>query len=398
MKRIFLMISILTVFLTGCWNRRELNELGIALAMGFDKAKNGEIHVSVQVVDPGMISQQKGGGGQGAPVTIYSADGKTVFEAIRKMTKDSPRKIYPSHLRMLIISESLARDGIGNVLDLLSRDWELRSDFFIAIAKNMKAEQILRVSTPIEKIPANKMYQSLETSSNAWAPSRAVTLDDLIADIISKGKQPVLTGIYVKGDPKMSEALENIQEMDPKARLQYNSLAVLRFDKLIGWLTDDESKSYNKITNNLKSTVVNIKCPKGGKVAIQVIRSKAKIKGEFKNGNPRANVEIKMEGNVGEVACDIDLTKTGSITQLENAFNHYENTMIKNSIKKVQKSFHSDIFGFGEVIRRSNPDYWNKVAKDWDEHFAKLPVEVKVHMKIRRVGTVGNSFMELLRK
>jgi len=394
------MISILSLLLTGCWSRRELNELGIAFALGLDEGKNGNVRVTAQIVDPGMIAQKIGGGGApGSPVTNFSEEGKTVFEAVRKMTKDSPRKIYPAHLRILIISESLAKKGIGDILDLLSRDWEVRSDFLIVIAKKQRAEQILKIATPIEKIPANSMYQTLTTTSKVWAQSSAVVLDKLIQEIVSKGKQPVLSGIKIVGNIKEGKNITNIQDIASNAHLKFDNVAVFHIDKLIGWLNDDESKTYNLLMNNVIDTVLNIKCPSGGKAVIEIIRSKAKIKGEVIDGKPNAKVVMNMEGNVGEVECNIDLTKPRSIAQLEKIFKQKETEVISKSIKSVQRKFQSDIYGFGEAVHRSNPKYWSKVENDWDkQYFVNLPVDIKINIKLRRVGTIGNSFMQHLRK
>lgn len=394
------MISILSLLLTGCWSRRELNELGIAFALGLDEGKNGNVRVTAQIVDPGMIAQKMGGGGvPGAPVTNFSEEGKTVFEAVRKMTKDSPRKIYPAHLQILIISESLAKKGIGDILDLLSRDWEVRSDFLIVIAKKQRAEQILKIATPIEKIPANSMYQTLTTTSKVWAQSSAVVLDKLIQEIVSKGKQPVLSGIKIVGNIKEGKNITNIQDIASNAHLKLDNVAVFHIDKLIGWLNDDESKTYNLLMNNVIDTVLNIKCPSGGKAVIEIIRSKAKIKGEVIDRKPNAKVVMNMEGNVGEVECNIDLTKPRSIAQLEKIFKQKETEVISKSIKSVQRKFQSDIYGFGEAVHRSNPKYWSKVENDWDkQYFVNLPVDIKINIKLRRVGTIGNSFMQHLRK
>ena len=170
------------------------------------------------MVNPGELATGNSGGGSGtSPTVIYQAKGKTVFEAFRKMTKESPRKIYPSHLRILVIGESLAKKGIGKPLDLLTRDWELRSDFYIVVAKGMRAEEILKVPTSLEKIPANQIFDALEVSATAWSATSFVKLDDLIADIVSDGKQPVLTGIQadIKGDKKTSLSKQNIEMIDP---------------------------------------------------------------------------------------------------------------------------------------------------------------------------------------
>lgn len=403
MKRSFTMLIMLIVFLlftTGCWNRRELNELAITLAIGLDSTRDGQYLVTAQVVNPGEVSQGKGGGGSGlSPVVIYQAKGKTVFEAVRKMTKESPRRIYPSHLRMLVIGESLAKKGIGKPLDLLSRDWEMRSDFYITVAKGMNAEDILKVPTALEKIPANNLFDTLEVSEKAWAGTSAVTLDELIADMVSDGKRPVLTGIQadIKGDEETSLSKQNVEMINPPARVKYGNLAAFKKDKLVGWLDEKQSKTYNVITNKEKSTVVNIPCPKGGKAVYEVKKSNTEMKGKIKNGKPEIDLNVSVEGNVGEVECHIDLTKPETFEKLEEIYEKETEEMFKKAIKQVQENEKVDIFGFGEAIHRADPKAWEKLKKDWDKNFENLPVNIKVQGEIRRVGTVGNSFLKKIK-
>ncbi|WP_338015880.1 Ger(x)C family spore germination C-terminal domain-containing protein [Paenibacillus mesophilus] len=56
-----------------------------------------------------------------------------------------------------------------------------------------------------------------------------------------------------------------------------------------------------------------------------------------------------------------------------------------------------DIFGFGEVFHRTEPKAWKKVRENWDAQFADLPVNVNVDIRIRRLGTINNSFLEELK-
>ena len=39
-------------FLTGCWDRTELNDLAIELGWGLDQAKNNKIEISAQFIIP----------------------------------------------------------------------------------------------------------------------------------------------------------------------------------------------------------------------------------------------------------------------------------------------------------------------------------------------------------
>ncbi|GLB62118.1 Ger(x)C family spore germination protein [Cytobacillus sp. NCCP-133] len=397
MKRksaLFITTLLLLNLLSGCWNRREMNELAITVGMAIDKPDDQFI-ITTQVVNPGQVAAGQGGG-QKTPVTTYQEKGDTIFEAIRRMTTVTARKLYFPHIRILIISEELAEKGLGEALDFLSRDHELRSDFYVVIAKDTKAENVLKVLTGLDDIPANKLFTALETSEKAWAPSRAVTLDELIGDILTEGKEAQLTGLQIMGDIKEAEKSEHVQEIEPDVHLKYSGLAVFKGDKLIGWLNEEDSKSVNYVLGNVKSTIGEVTCPDDkGKTAIEVIRTKADLKAKVENGSPKGTIKVQIEGNVGDVQCrKLDLSKTKTIEELEKQSEKIVKELIESTIAKAQEEFKADIFGFGEAIHRSDPDYWKKVKKEWNEKFADMPIEVKAEVKIRRVGTIGNSPLE----
>ncbi|PID06405.1 MULTISPECIES: Ger(x)C family spore germination protein [unclassified Sporosarcina] len=394
MKKCIVTLLVLTLFLSGCWDRRELNELGIAMAIGIDKTEN-EYVISAQVVVPSEVSM-KASTGRSA-VTLYTATGETVYEAIRKMTKNAPRKMYPGHLQILVINEDLAKEGIAESLELLSRDWELRSDFYVVVAKDITATEVLNVTTPIENIPANKMFNSLKTSEKNWAGTEGVILDELVTNLISDGKEAVLTGIQVLGNKETGTSKQNVESITPSTRIEYDNLAVFKEDQLVGWLNEEESRGYSDITNTVKKTVTSITCPKEGKIIIDIFRYHSKIIGSINKGEPEVDIKIEAEGNIGEVLCSIDIMEPETIDKLEKIYEEEVKEIIHQTIESVQKQYQSDIFGFGEAIHRSNPKEWNEMKEHWDEKFSDLTVNVHIDMKIRRIGTVNNSFLKKIK-
>ncbi|MDM5247917.1 Ger(x)C family spore germination protein [Lysinibacillus sp. G4S2] len=391
MKKCMLVLLILIPLLTGCWDKRELNELGITLAIGIDKV-GGEYQVTTQVVVPSEISMKTSTGR--SPVILFQEKGETVYEAFRKITKTSPRKIYPGHLRMLVLGEDLAEEGIAESLELMSRYRELRSDFFVAIAKDRTAEEVLNVRTTIESIPANKMFNSLQTSEASWAATNGIKLDELIASMTSDGKEAVLTGILVTGDQEKGSSKKNVESINPSARIVYDELAVFKKDKLVGWLTERESRGYNGIVNEVQNSVTAISCPEEGKATIEIIQADTKMKGKINKGKPEVDVNIKVKGNVGEVECQINLNDLDTIVELEKITEKQMEETVNLTIETLQKQYKSDIFGFGEAIHRSNPKEWKKLKEHWDEEFAGMTVNVKVDVKLVHTGTEGNSFLE----
>jgi spore germination protein KC len=207
--------------------------------------------------------------------------------------------------------------------------------------------------------------------------------------------QPVLTGLRIVGNKETGETSGNVQEIAPSARLQYSGLAVFRKDRLIGWLNETESRGYNFIRGKVQSSVGFVACPRGGKVVSEIIRTQTTIKGNVYRGEPQVNIKMQVEANVGEVECnDLDLTQVGTIYDIEKKEEEKIEEIMKMAVRKAQKSYKADIFGFGEAIHRADPRTWKSIKKNWDyEHFAELPVNIKVNFKIRRLGTIGSSFL-----
>ncbi|WP_394231483.1 Ger(x)C family spore germination protein [Niallia oryzisoli] len=392
MKKIApIIITLLIIIgLTGCWSSKELSEIAIVTAMGIDRTQDG-YRISIQIVNPGAIAAKTGG--QDLGMSVYTAEGRTVMEAIRKLTTLTPRKPYFSHLRVVIFGEETVKAGIRKPLDFLSRDHNMRTDFVIVIAKKMKAEDQIKILTPLEKISANKIFSSIESAEKNWAPTKIVLLDELVSSLISEGKQPVMSGLEVLGDPENGNKKENLESVQAPVTIKTDFIGILKDDKLIGWLDESESKGFNYITDNISTTVGYIECDGGGTVTIETVRSKTDMKGLFENNTPKIKIQVTTEADIADVECPVDIANTEAITDLEKQFNKKTETIILKSIEKAKK-MKSDIFGFGEALGRTDAKRWEELKHGWDEEFTKLDIDVEVDIKIRRTGTITESFQK----
>lgn len=386
----FILIVLISL-LTGCWSRREIKELSIASAVGIDKSEEGYL-ITVQLINPGEISAKATS--TRTAVTTYRASGETIFEALRRLTLETPRKVYLAHIRLLIFGEDFAKDGIGKALDLFFRDHEIRTDFYIMVTRKSKAEKLLNILTPVEKISANKIYSSLEMSSKAWAPTKTVQLDELISSLISEGRNPVLTGVFIKGNPEIGMDIRNVEKVDAPTTVQIGNIAAFKNDKLVGWLNEPESKGLNYIEGNVSNTVFNVACSEEEKLTVELTGTKVKVKGKVENEEPKIDIKLWAEANVADVECEIDLSKLKNIYKLEQKVAEKIKKVMEMAVEKSQNDFKSDIFGFGEAIHRADPKAWMELKKDWDKEFEDLEVNINVTAKIRRAGEIKESFQE----
>ncbi|WP_276356795.1 Ger(x)C family spore germination protein [Cohnella caldifontis] len=386
-RRRALFSAVALVLLTGCWNRRELNELAIAAALGIDKSESG-LKLSVQVINPGEIADRKGAGKQ-PPVVTFEAEGRTFMEALHRLTTEMPRRIYLAHLRMVIIGEEMARSGIGKALDALSRYYEVRTDYYVVVARGQTAAHILETLTSLEKIPANSMNTSLDISEKAWAATGKTTLNDLISGIHNIGRSAVMSGITLDGNPADGPEMNRFQSTKPPVILRYSGIGAMKGDKLAGWLSETESKGFRFAKGNLTNTGLVVPCPAGGYADVELVRMNSKVKGKVAGGSPAGSVTIRVEGMLTEVSCDIDVMKRKTISRLEREIEDEIEEAVHAAVRRSQDDLRSDVIGFGEAIHRANPKAWRNLKRNWPQAFRKMKVDVNVDMKIRRIGTVN---------
>ncbi|PQQ67926.1 hypothetical protein [Acetivibrio saccincola] len=123
MRVLFIVVIMFSLLLTGCWGSSEIDTLAINVAIGLDKAGD-KCKVSSQIINPRAIAV--GENANESPVILFEKEGVDIDEAMLKMTSKSSRKLFNLHLRMLVISEEVARRGIKNVVEYFLRNNEYR--------------------------------------------------------------------------------------------------------------------------------------------------------------------------------------------------------------------------------------------------------------------------------
>lgn len=370
---IFLVLFfIFPVLLTGCWNNRDLTEMNFVAGMGLDRTEEGKVLMTVQVVEPAaIISEAKAQSAQPKPVIVKSYEGETIFEAIRGILSNVDKKLFFSTAQVLILGERLSQDDIEKILDFFQRDHEINYRMDILVAKDATPEEILEVESDQDPIEAMYIKGTVE-NTDARGTVKRTMLIDLIKDIGSSGKQLAIGQISKEGEKEVKT----------------EGLAVFKDGKLAGWLGPYETRGYLLVINQIQSAIVNVTKDKD-KVAMEIIKSKGRIDVAFRNSEPsKLIVKVEVQANVGEYEGRGKLESPGNLHNLEKILKEEIKKEIKMAMNKIQKEYSSDIFGFGEHMRKHQPQYWKKVKKDWNDTFSDLPVEIQVDARINRIGSV----------
>jgi len=388
-RSILLLLILSLLVLPGCWSRSELNELAVIVALGIDKYEKGYM-VTAQVVNPSEIGLQRGSVGA-SPVIVYSAPGHTIPDALQRILSQAPRKLYLSHLRVLVFGEEIARAGLSDVLDYISRNSELRTDFYLAVAQGTEAADVLQVLTPFEHIPANSLYSSILISNKQWAATGKVTLQQFVTELGREGANPIMSGVEIIGDKQQGQTVNNLHSVRPKALLRHAGLALFRGDKLVGWADETTSKSINYLLKDVHTTVGYVKCPKhkDGIIGVSINQSSAQIHVKInKEGEPEFWVDFQIDADLEAVQCAIDLTQEESFRLIEIELKDVMRSITMRSINTIREKYSTDVFGFGEVLHRKYPKQWNKYRDHWPDKFRQVKITIDPHVSLRRIGSI----------
>ncbi|AIQ18553.1 hypothetical protein H70357_18985 [Paenibacillus sp. FSL H7-0357] len=380
------MILVLILSLTtACWDQKELSNRSLWIASGFDRNERGDIVLSGQVLIPGQQGETGGKGGssgKGIGNFVVSGKGESVSQAAADLQASLSREVFPSHRRVVFVGEHFAKDGIADILDEHSRNPKvrLRSDIFVV--KGGTALELLKSSYPLEKIPAIGAYKELEYTSGL----KQATLMRFLRAASSDGVSPTLPVISLdrKGD-------EN-QEVKQQEIFRMNGIAIFDKEKLNlkGYISQMEALNVNWITGVLNSTTVTTLVPKNqGRVSLHLSRMGRKIWSEYKRDKLVIHVQLIGKGLIRENQGRLDLRNPANVKLVKQALEIEAAKRVKETIFKIQKTFHEDIFGFGEVLHQRSPSYWKKLKNNWNFYFTEAEFDVKADLTVTQIGLTG---------
>lgn len=389
-KLVFIPFMSLILLLSGCWSSHEINTMSISVCIGIDKTDNGYV-VTEQVINPKTVASKKAT--YESPVFVYSAEGANIPEVITRMTTLISRKIYSSHLRMVIFSEELAKAGIADIIDYFLRYHEYRTDFYFAIAKGASAKEILSIQTPIESIPGVELFNKLKMSSEEWAPTKSIRIIELANSLSSDGINPTITAIEKLSQGSATDSTDELKNSANFEKLRFTDIGVFKKDKLVGWLNEDESKGFNYISNNVKHSSGFNADGNGIEVGTDVLKARSTVKAFLVNGQPQIDVNVEINYVITEVKGNIDVSKMDNLETINRLSETKITKMCKKAVEKAQEQ-KTDIFGFGEQLHTHYPLYWKTAKDNWNEIFSVIPVNIRVKAILLSTGDLTQSIVQ----
>lgn len=372
---IFIILSYSLLFV-GCWNYTEIDKYSIVAGLAIDKGENGYRYtLSAEIINI------TGGDKTEIKPKIVQVNTNTIFDGIRDMVGLTSKKLFFAHCKIIIISEQVAKDGIADIMELITRDHETRITMDVVVSKEKTAREILQckpISTPIVSY---EIISILNQNAKFLAEAPKKQVYKVVSEINSKSQSLVLPCFEIEK-----------KDMDEFYRL--SGTAVFKKDKLVDYLDRYESKMYLFLTGEVKGALVELNINDKDYIGFECQECKSTIKSSIKDGIPIFNVVINSIFTLGELEIEDESLVYG--VEKEKEFKELLEKSMKKSaddlIEKMQKEVGSDIFGFGTSLAIEHKEEWRKYKDNWNDKFKNAQINVQVNVHIRGTGSTNTSF------
>jgi len=388
---------VLMLFTGGCWDQREVETLGLVDGMALERGAHGQIKVTLQILNSRAISHSAGAGPvQGIKAyQNFSAQGQTVDHALTMLNRIIPRRPFYSSLRLVVVSEDLARErDLRELLDFLTRSREVRRNAWFVVSRS-PISRLFDENTPLSMTPSSQVEAIMHKSE--LSGFYAVTpLSDVIKGVAAQGSSPVAAGLVVirsafQAPPDMEA--RHVMLPEPFQSIVLSGAAVFREGHLAGWLNEEESNGLLWVQGKRGGA---IEVPTGNSMtSLNLLHSRAAVKMGKTGGQPSIFVRIDAETVVGETDSTITLTKDTDYTELEQGAGRIVQKEVGAALSKALAGYRSDIFGFSQVVHRSDPKLWKTIKDTWSDQLPQLPVSVEAHVKVTTSGLTSKPLLDL---
>lgn len=381
MKRIKFLILLLPL-LSGCYNYRELNELGITTAVSIDY-KDNNFYVIAEVINP--IKQQDASSSNNSPFVNYNSSSSSLQDAFRKVVLESPRQLYAAQLEIIVLSEEVVNNHLEEVLEYFARDPEARTEIKIIVAKTEDSTKAITLQTLLTSLSSSNIINSLDLQSKVLGMSYPVTLNELLNMYIDPYLEVVLPSMTLYGNYEIGDEKENITTSSPKAIVKIDGSTITKDNKILGYLDLEESKILNLINGKLKETIIKMNYYDG---YIIFEPNRIKVSRELDIKNNIIKINISGYSKTKEIQSNINLKDPKEVEKLNKALNMELEKKITDTFNSIREKYGTDVFGFQELYYRTNYKYFKENCTNWYENiYPKIKLEVKANVRLYEKGS-----------
>lgn len=357
-----ILLSLILILLSGCWDYEDINNKSITLSLGIDK-KDEEIIFNGEIAK--LLSGANKGGATASVTDVYqfTAEGKD-FEGTRyDFDYKIPTMDFSGAVISVVFSKEYAEEiGIESYTNRFSFIPGFRPSALVVVSEQHTGELF-----------KEKVLNNISTGHSIQDTIRYLEKDGVS---IYTTIQNVRQNIAFK---EIGFLLPYIKKY--KDTIEYLGFAVIKNSKFIGMIKADDSRGAVYLINNKASYNQTIPHPqnKANLLAIRTKLKKRKITTSYNESEIRIDIKLDLSSNILYEYIKEPISKE-SIKELESIIEKRIKQDVVSILQRSQKEFRCDFFGFARYFKADNHIVFKTI--DWEEEYPDIRFNVEVNSKI----------------
>lgn len=351
----------------------ELSDLMIMQGIGIDVSDN-EFKVTVEILNNEQSGSPGGNGNSDNKTKIYSAEGTTVGEALRKLITKSGNEPMFAHNRVIIIGEKAANKNLGDILDFFERNYDSRASQLLCVAKNTTGESVIRAKLLTDSIKSKILENMLvESAKQSLVPKvRIIDAVNYIKDETSGLCIPAV----------------KIQKNGENENFDLDGCALFGTDSTFSKYIDSKTAEGIAILNDkIQEGVISADLPNGQKASFYINKGKSKYEITQENGELNYILTVKVSCDLEGVQGDEYFsTDTGVLETFQNAVGESLCKKAENTLTVLQGKHGADVVRYGRRLRLKENDLYYEKKNSWNQVFPEIKLTIVADVTIRRIG------------
>ena len=368
------------MLMSGCWNYLDIDRRGIVLGIGIERVE-GQLQVTIDVANPETTVGSVGGGSTstgGKGPLILMERGSSLNEIWEQFESQIDRHLYLKFLQVVVIHESVAREGFEDIVDYVRRSplVSLTPCFYLT---SEPIEKIIGFSPVIGHDPSIWLHTVSDNFREQANFPRCIEVWRLIRSLSNRGIGFMPRLVWRNNRPALWGA--GIHVMDEQGRLQF-----------AGWLDAEEYQGSEWWNNRIDGATARVPCGKGYLVA-ELRQNGRKIELQNRGNSISIRLEVRAEAAIREISqlCKMELKGKD---HFQWAGDQISKEILRKVFLALQKArqMRADFLGIGNKAMIDNPQLWNEMKQQSGSlnipQMLEFPVEAIVKVNVAEMGEI----------
>lgn len=354
---------------------RDITQVKLIRTLALDQGENE----SLKLTASGNL-RKEGDGGQAQPPLILSQEAGTISAGCTGLQRQSDGFVEFGHLAECVIGEELARQGLEDVADYVSRDFSMRMESKLFLVSGATGEEAVKGAASQNSAITDRLTaisQDRSLGGRKWP----YTFRQLISQLEDNGCAllPVLT---LTDNPDFDP--EGKGET-PEKELQLSGLAFIREGKLADYLTPEESEGAALLTNQDQKDTIEVCLPDGSVAGVQLLYAQRSLEPEFDQGGRLTGltVRIRTTGELSEMMGTADPNQPEILEQLSQGYREQLRLWAQAALDRSQEEG-ADFLHLRRSLLCASPLKAEEILADWKETFPTLELKVEIEGQVER--------------